>query len=85
MKRFINKEMSKNVEKLCVNCKYFIRHWPDYPDEPINHSDYGKCKLFGEMSLITGKIEYDYAKIVRNNPSQCGITGNLFVRDDVKK
>jgi hypothetical protein len=80
--------MSRNVEKLCINCKYFIGHLPDYPDDPINNSNnsnYGKCKLFGEINLITGKTEYDYAKIARNNPSQCGISGNLFVRDDVKK
>ncbi len=81
----MNKEISKNVEKLCVNCKYFICHWPDYPDEPINHSDYGKCRLFGETSLITGNTEYDYAKVVRSNPSQCGMSGTLFVRDPSKK
>lgn len=77
--------MSKNVEKLCINCKYFIRHWPDCPDDPINNSDYGKCKLFGEMSLITKNTEYDYAKNVRNNPYQCGTSGNLFVTDYAKK
>lgn len=84
MKRFLNKEISRTVEKLCVNCKYFIGHYPDYPDEPINHNDYGKCKLFGVMSLITGKTEYDFAKFVRKNESQCGETGKLFVRNDEK-
>jgi hypothetical protein len=84
MKRFLNKEVSRNVEKICVNCKYFIRHWPDY-DEPINNGDYGRCKLFGEINLVTGKTDYDYAKFVRNNESQCGESGKLFVKDDSKK
>jgi hypothetical protein len=77
--------MNKNIDKLCVSCKYFIGHYPDYPDEQINHSNYGKCKLFGEINLITGKIQYDYAKFVRSEESQCGESGKLFVRDDAKK
>ena len=82
MKRFLNKDMSKNSEKLCINCKYFIAHWPD---EPIKNGDYGKCKLVGKMSLITGKIEHEYAKFVRNNESECGENGNLFVKNNDKE
>jgi hypothetical protein len=60
MKRFI-KEIPQNI-KLCIHCKYFIRHWHDSPYELIDHNEYGKCKLFGKISIIAGKTEYDYAK-----------------------
>ena len=79
MKRFMNKEIPQNI-KLCIHCKYFIGHWHDSPDKVIDHDKYGKCKLFGKISIITGKTEYDYAKIIRNNNSLCGENGKLFVK-----
>ena len=84
MKRIFGKEINKNVEKLCLNCKHFIGHFSNLP---INHSIHGKCKLFGEIDLITGEIVYDHAKFVRSQEFQCGENGKLFVsrENDSKK
>jgi len=77
MKRILTKDINKNFDRLCINCKYFIKHWAPY-DEENDHTNYGKCKIFGEMNLITGDTTYDYAKLVRNDESQCGLSGKLF-------
>lgn len=85
MKRFLNKEMNQNVNKLCINCKYFINHFKSDPYDPYDYSNHGKCKLFGNISLINGEIEYDYAKCVRNNKSQCSEKGIYFVSHNNKQ
>ena len=45
---------------ICSNCLHFIEHVNNYPYDP-NPSDkqYGMCKKFGEVNIITGEIEYD--------------------------
>jgi hypothetical protein len=78
MLRILVKDTNKNFKNICINCKYFIKHWPDYPDEPQDNSNYGKCKLFGNLDLITGETTYNYAKSVRNDSTQCGTSGKLF-------
>jgi hypothetical protein len=71
-KSFIrNKELP-----VCVNCAHFIEKTNNYPYDPVpNDKLYGKCKKFGEMDLITGVIEYDFAKYCRDNNEKCGKTG----------
>lgn len=70
--------IDKSVKhKLCIQCKHFMKDWSPY-GEDLDHANYGKCKLFGELNLITGDNKYEYAKFVRNNQSQCGISGTLF-------
>lgn len=59
----------------CRNCVYFIEH--TYPYDPIP-SDYGKCKKFGEVDLVTGAIEYDFAKSCRDNIDKCGKHGSQY-------
>ena len=78
MLRILVKDTNKNFKNICINCKYFIKHWPDYPDEPQDNSNYGKCKLFGNLDLITGETTYDYATLVRADSTQCGKSGKLF-------
>jgi hypothetical protein len=43
-----------------------------------DNSDYGECKMFGEVDLITGNVQYDYAKDCRNNIRKCGINGSKY-------
>ena len=67
-----------NISKpICINCINFIipinnHHWDDYDDT------FGKCSKFGIKSIITGKINYDYAYICREDKSKCGKEGIFF-------
>jgi hypothetical protein len=78
MLRISTKNINKNFKNICINCKYFLKHWPDYPDGRQDNSNYGKCSLFGNLDLITGEAAYDYAKLVREDSSRCGTSGKLF-------
>jgi len=61
---------------VCANCLHFIEHTNNYPYDPIpDNKLYGRCKKFGEVDLITGLIEYDFAKNCRDNVKKCGING----------
>lgn len=80
MLRIATKDINKNFKNICIDCKYFIKHLPNYPNQESNNSDYGKCKLFGNLDLITGEATYNYAKSIRNDSSKCGTTGTLFER-----
>ena len=55
----------------CINCVHFIT------DHPNNHV-FAKCKLFGQMDIVTGSISYDYAKMCRENESKCGLNGSKY-------
>ena len=50
---------TKNV-KLCKDCKHFFT-----PPHQKNLK-FGKCRLFGDINLIDGDIEYKYAGGVRS-------------------
>ena len=61
---------------ICSNCLHFIEHTNNYPYDSIpSNEQYGRCKKFGEVNLITGVIEYDLAKNCRLNVSKCGKLG----------
>ena len=61
---------------ICSNCLYFIEHTNNYPYDPHpSDEQYGRCKKFGEVSLITGTIQYDLARNCRLNASKCGNLG----------
>jgi hypothetical protein len=61
---------------LCLNCLYFIEHENNYPYDPLpNNKQYGRCKKFGEIDLVTGLVEYDIAKNCRNDIKKCGKSG----------
>ena len=64
---------------VCSNCIYFIEHQNNYPYD-IMPSDalYGKCKRFGEISLVTGEIQYDLARTSRME-DKCGNVGRYFI------
>ena len=65
---------------VCSNCLHFIEHTNNYPYDPIpNSKEYGQCKKFGEVNLITGVIEYDFAKNCRNDIGKCGKQGLQYM------
>lgn len=64
---------------ICSNCLYFIEHTNKYPYDPIpSDEQYGRCKKFGEVNLITGAIEHDLARNCRLNVSKCGNLGSEY-------
>ena len=64
---------------ICSNCLHFIEHTNKYPYDPIpSDEQYGRCKKFGEVNLITGIVEYDLAKNCRLNVSKCGNLGSEY-------
>ena len=75
IKSFIrNKELP-----VCNTCANFIEHTNIYPYDSIPSDKlYGRCKKFGEIDLITGLIEHDYAKHCRNDMNKCGKNGSEY-------
>jgi hypothetical protein len=68
---FLNPMFIKNIDKpLCKDCKYF-KYDPIY-----NDYNYGKCGLFGNKNLVTGKITFEDATISRQ--FDCGINATYF-------
>ena len=58
---------------ICLKCVHFIEHTNNYPYVPIpSNEQYGKCKKFGEVNMITGLIEHDLASDCRLNDDKCG-------------
>ena len=72
--------MIRNTQyPICSKCIHFIEHKTNYPYEDVPDDDnYGRCKKFGEVSLIVGTINYDSARICRNDEKKCGISGSFF-------
>ena len=69
---------NKNLP-ICVNCLHFIEHTNNYPYDPQpSDKDYGRCKKFGEVNVITGLIDYDFAKNCRDDNKKCGKTGSEY-------
>jgi len=85
-KRIINRTLFtgqifiRNQElPICTNCVHFMEHTNNYPYDPIPcDTQYGKCKKFGEVNLITGSIEYDLASHCRLNMNKCGDYGSEY-------
>ncbi len=65
---------------ICSKCVFFIEHKNNYPYDPVpSDTQYGRCKKFGEMNLITGTIEYELARNCRLNARECGKGGSEFI------
>jgi hypothetical protein len=60
---------------ICVKCNHYA---PATSAEPYLEPRFGKCKKFGEMSKVTGEINYDYASICRENDNKCGEKGFFY-------
>jgi hypothetical protein len=61
-------ETIKNNAVLCKNCIYF------------KSESYGsnKCIRFGELDVVSGKIEYNYAYKCRLDSNCCGLEAKYF-------
>lgn len=63
----------------CSSCLHFIEHTNNYPYDAIpSDEQYGRCKKFGEVNLITGVIKYDLAMNCRSNENKCGKLGSEY-------
>jgi Pyruvate/2-oxoacid:ferredoxin oxidoreductase delta subunit len=58
-------------KKLCINCKHFI-------------ADKNECAIFGDTDLVSGKIDYKYAKSCRNDDKKCGETAIYYEENNYK-
>ena len=78
----IGKILIRNKElPICSYCLHFIEHTNNYPYDPIpSNEQYGRCKNFGEVNLVTGAIEYDLATNCRLNVSKCGNFGSEYTK-----
>ena len=59
------------TKKICKDCKYFI-------------DNTNKCKKYGEIDLVTGKVTNDLASNVRINKNYCGEDGIYFEKNNFK-
>jgi len=62
------------VSPSCVTCIHFLN------DSPENVA-VGKCKLFGEKNLVTGKINYQFAEICRIKNNMCMSDGLYYKKN----
>lgn len=63
---------------VCIDCKYFVR--PEYIEGSEYDNDLGKCLLYGNKNLITGKIINYFATTCRGVESKCGEKGRFFTK-----
>jgi hypothetical protein len=69
-----------NIEKpICALCVNFVasksERYEDYGYEKV-----GKCGLFGNKDLVSGKIVYDYAIHCRTDKKKCSDNGVHFIK-----
>jgi len=77
----IEKIFIRNKElPICSKCIHFIEYTNNYPYEPVPRDEqYGRCKKFGEINMITGAIEHDLASNCRLDVSKCGKFGEEYI------
>jgi len=75
------KTFIKNAEfPICTNCVHFIEHKNNDPLDPVNNDKkYGRCKKFGQVEVVSGFIEYDFAEYCRKDSNKCGKSGTEFI------
>jgi hypothetical protein len=57
--------------KLCKDCKHYIAHKKE-------------CALFGDIDLVNGNHDYNYAKTARNDKDKCGENAKYFEENNNK-
>ena len=53
----------------CMDCKYFL---PDKDLDNAHNIEFGRCKLFYDLNVLSGARKYEFASICRSNQSMCG-------------
>ena len=65
---------------ICVNCKHYIPNQHIVNGNIIiQKDDYGKCKKYATVNLVSRIIDFDYASICRDNPNKCGSNGLYYL------
>jgi len=78
---FLNSIFIRNKNlPLCIHCVHFIEHKNNYPYDSLPSDTYGKCKKFGEVDIVTGIIQYDFAKLCRVDSGKCGRFGSEYTQ-----
>jgi hypothetical protein len=58
------------TKPVCAKCKHF---------EKSNFGiTSGRCTLYADMDLVTGKVEFEYAAVARIDSNHCGPDGKYF-------
>lgn len=58
-------------KKLCINCRHFI-------------ADKMECATFGDIDLVSGKIDYKYASSCRYDKDRCGEEAKYYEENKYK-
>jgi hypothetical protein len=64
-----------NPPPLCVNCKHFI---PYDLFCGSHRAEYGNCRLFYNVDVVTGEKSYEFASIARSTKTMCGTNATYF-------
>ena len=60
-----------NTKKLCRDCRHYIAN---------EH----KCRLFGDVNIVSGKEYYDDARDARRDDNKCGELAKAFEENHYK-
>jgi hypothetical protein len=72
---------------LCKNCIHYKPGDLDYilsvelKKSPLYQkyvSEYGTCRRFGELNLVSGEIKLEYASIARLRDTMCGYNAHFY-------
>ena len=75
----VNFFIRNNDLPICSKCLHFIEHTNNYPYDPIpSDEQYGRCKKFGEVNMVTGVTKYDLARNCRLEINKCGKFGSEY-------
>ena len=69
--RIHSSRIHSTVPKLCKDCKHYI-------------GDNRECRIFNDVDVVTGKVTYDYAKLVRGDEKKCGESATYFEENRFK-
>jgi len=74
---FVCKDPTSIINGNLPSCSKCI-HYRGFYSILLLDNHFGKCNKFGVKDIVTGKIKYDYADIVRNDENKCGQNGIFF-------
>jgi hypothetical protein len=75
---FKNPQIKNSNYPVCFNCAHFIKYQKSDTYDPYNDQEYGLCKKFGKMNLVSGQVKHDFASQCRDDDKRCGEKGDLY-------